>query len=152
MTTITPVELLRERRSKLITYFSLALGFSFPVLSVLDFVLQQEEEISLPEGWTKNPKYLTIKGRWILEDVPRPPKTPRKWLFIFSKPIECLLYLLWRTDIYMASPEEPFGGKRVGLWSDVERKDMDILPNEFWGIASYVRFYSFLELYQQNWG
>ena len=104
---ITPEEFLKRKRLSLATYFSLALGFSFPILEAL-FKLEEEEVILISFYPQRTEE---VKGRWIY-DPPPSGATISGWIFIFSKPARVYMD---KNGIYTPNLDMPIwiGGQKI---------------------------------------
>ncbi len=146
--TSTPEEFLRKRKLPVATYFALALNFSYPVLEILLFFVDPEEEVTMKKwsvGPIANMESVKMKGRWI--QVGR-----AEWIFLFSKP-----GLVFVSNWESASCE----ARVVSLGQEVIIGDQrvvskSLLPNitveyhKNWCMTSSRKFYDGSELVEIN--
>ncbi len=88
----TPQEFLYQRRLSRITYFALALNFSYPVLEVLLFLIEPEEVVVMKRVM-ETTKEIKVKGRWIKRSY-----GDLKFVFLFSKPRNVCLWVNKRRE------------------------------------------------------
>jgi hypothetical protein len=88
---VTPETFLLKRKLSIATYFALSLNFSYPVLSVLLYYTDPEEELTLQRisyrPYMKIIKTVNVKGRWITRPgIYESGEAEEDYVFLFSRP------------------------------------------------------------------